>query len=82
MIMLTVNEQYILYPLLRFGGPFTLDGLLERLQKLEQSTDDPYLKQDISGLQTKLQDLTDEQLQRLQDDAASGLLTGPAPYRL
>lgn len=80
--MLTVNEQYILYPLLRFGGPFTLDSLLDMLQQLEQSADDPYLRQDISGLQDKLRDLTDEQLRRLQDDAAAGLLTGPEPYRL
>ena len=82
MIMLTVNEQYILYPLLRFGGPESPDSLLDMLQQLEQSADDPYLRQDISGLQDKLRDLTDEQLQRLQDDAASGLLTGPEPYRL
>lgn len=80
---LTVNEQYVLYPLLRFGE-HTKASLLTALEALEQSADDPFIRQDIRGLADKLspESVSEDSIAQMHLDAMSGVLWGPMPYRL
>lgn len=82
MLRLTMNERYILYPLLRFGE-HTPESLLTALESLEGSVNDRFLKLDVQGLTRKLRpSLNQEMLNQLKQDAHSGVLCGPEVYRL
>lgn len=78
-MMLSMNETYLLYPLLRFGR-HDRDSLLSALRTLEQAQPDPYLRTDIRELAEKVSRLTETALAALKDAAADGSLCGLTQY--
>ena len=78
-ISLSFNEANILIGMLFMPD---ISNFVQRLDYLLQTTDDPYLKEELASLLNKIQTLSQEEYDLLRKDIQSGKILFPPNYQL